>query len=135
MDWSNPRRPYRIRDERGTKARLYISIDGESVLDDFVARFSRPTTIYRRFLADVLTAVALPADTKAVWSQRAGCSCGCSPAFILDAKPGYDVWATLKGGPEARIDADKTAVAVLRATAIGSDPTITVALAAAAARA
>lgn len=31
----------------------------------------------------VLAAMGLPADTKVSWSRTAGCSCGCSPGFII----------------------------------------------------
>jgi len=37
-------------------------------------------------------------DVKASWSQKAGCSCGCSPGFVLRG-PGVarkNIWATVK---------------------------------------
>lgn len=68
---------------RGTKPRIYVWEDGESVLDNLVNRRSRPTQLYKEFIPSALKELGLPLDTKVVWNQQAGCRCGCSPGFIV----------------------------------------------------
>lgn len=80
------------------KARIYFSLDGWSILDNLFNRGSEPHVLVKPFIVPMaLEAMGLPADTKATWSRKAGCSCGCSPAFIIDApnEKGYDVWVTV----------------------------------------
>jgi hypothetical protein len=72
----------------GTKARIYIWPKGENVIDNISNRFSRPSAAYKE---EVLPKLDLPKGVKVRWSQKAGCSCGCSPGFIVDAKLGYDI--------------------------------------------
>jgi hypothetical protein len=46
---------------------------------------------YRSLVDAALAAAGLPAQ-KAVWGARAGCSCGCSPAFVLGLTRGVNVF-------------------------------------------
>lgn len=66
------------------KPRLHVWIDGESVIENLAYRTNRPSKLYRTMLPEILRRLGLPADTKATWNQKAGCSCGCSPGFVLD---------------------------------------------------
>ena len=59
-------------------SRVYVWPRGESILENLCNRRSRPYTEYRKLLA------GKSFMEKARWSQKAGCSCGCSPGFILD---------------------------------------------------
>lgn len=72
---------------------VYISITGETVLENLENRRSRPYNAFRKPLADLLTARGIP-FTKLRWSQHAGCGmCPCSPGFILEGAPaGQDYW-------------------------------------------
>lgn len=97
------------------KPRLYVWVDGENMLENFAYRENRPSKLYRKFLPEIFATLGLPADTKATWSQKAGCGCGCSPGFILDIAPlkrrnltdrtprRMDFHATLVG-EEAKVD-------------------------------
>lgn len=78
-------------------SRLYVSVSGENIIQNLENRFDRPVKEYRRLLAPVLQLLsrAVPFNPiepviKARWSQKAGCSCGCSPGFILDRKVQLD---------------------------------------------
>lgn len=65
--------------------RLYVWPEDETVFENLLAgRRSRPVELYRKLLPEILERFGLPEDTKATWSQKAGCSCGCSPGFILN---------------------------------------------------
>jgi hypothetical protein len=97
--------------EQSAAARLYVHADQaddgysgaftqmEHLLFD---RWTNPVAMYKQFLPAIFEALGLPSTTKARWSQKAGCSCGCSPAFILQGPglSGKDYWATL-GDPVA----------------------------------
>lgn len=78
-----------------SNSRVYVWIENESVLDNFQNRWSRPVAVYRLAIPSALKALNVPATTKARWNQRAGCPCGCSPAFVLDVAAGHDVDVTI----------------------------------------
>lgn len=61
-------------------------------------RWNNPFRDYRKLLPEVFEKLGLPKTTKARWSQKAGCSCGCSPGFILDTYtyPAENMWAEIE---------------------------------------
>jgi hypothetical protein len=67
-----------------SKPRLYVFVEGENILENLAFRTNRPSKLYRTILKEAFRRLGLPEDTKAYWSQKAGCGCGCSPGFILD---------------------------------------------------
>ena len=91
--------------------RLYVSTN-DSILQNLEDRRRRPYTLWKKLLPSAVASVGLDLDmTPLRWSQYAGCSCACSPGFILprqsivispDAERGmpfFDVVVTLKGAP------------------------------------
>lgn len=70
-------------DERASRPRIYFFPEGETIWENLLNRHDRPHKVYREFLPEVLRSLGLPEDAKVSWSQKAGCSCGCSPAFIV----------------------------------------------------
>ena len=68
------------------KPRLYFFfISGENVIENFFNRHDRPYNEYRKLIPDVMKKIgANPGHLSWKWSQKAGCSCGCSPGFIID---------------------------------------------------
>ena len=83
-----------------SKVRMFIVHDNENVVTNFTKRNSRPQAVYRKEILPIVLPEYLLTGVKASWSQNAGCSCGCSPGFILDvhpAKTGYEVmWVHVK---------------------------------------
>ena len=77
---------------------IYVWPKGESVLENLESRHQRPYTVYKKeVLPDVLRQMGLQPFAKVRWSQKAGCPCGCSPAFIVvDAHIGADVHVTIE---------------------------------------
>lgn len=63
--------------------RVYFWIKNENVLQNLQNRRCRPVEAYRTLLPKLFKEIGLDEKTLAKWSQRAGCACGCSPAFIL----------------------------------------------------
>lgn len=81
------------RKARWKASRVYIFPQGETLLDNLQNRRSRPYNEYRKqVMPAVLKALGLPAGTKVKWSQYAGCSCPCSPGFIVEDVVGKTVY-------------------------------------------
>jgi hypothetical protein len=77
--------------------RVYIWPKGETLLDNLENRRSRPYTEYRKqVMPKVLAAMGLPSYTKIKWSQYAGCSCPCSPGFIVEGVRGKTVYVDVE---------------------------------------
>jgi len=76
--------------------RVYVWPESETILENLQNRRQRPYTIWRKeVIPSVLKELNLPADTKVRWSQYAGCSCPCSPGFIINDYYGKDVHVTV----------------------------------------
>jgi hypothetical protein len=73
--------------EWNSGTRIYVSEVGESVFENLENRFGRPVKEYRAAVLEALKSIGIT-DHKVSWSQKAGCSCGCSPGFILRVKEG-----------------------------------------------
>lgn len=83
-----------------TKARVYFDFKGETVVDNLMNRRQRPHTVLRKeVMPKVLEQMGLDPKTKIRWSQYAGCSCPCSPGFIVEdgAACGKTVWVEVNG--------------------------------------
>lgn len=89
------------RTELTKKTRVYVWSDAPfDVLEDLENRRRRPHQVYRPLTLDALRQIGLT-DIKLNWSQNAGCSCGCSPGFIVtgDKPRGINIWVTLPRVP------------------------------------
>jgi hypothetical protein len=79
---------------------VFIHHDDETLAENLVNRRDRPRDFYRKYvLPKVIQQLNLREGTKARWSQYAGCSCPCSPGFILSDDGLYktDIHVSLKG--------------------------------------
>lgn len=107
------RRGYTQRDmnrewrEYNEAPRLYVSVADETVLDNLENRRRRPYNVYKKMIAASGISSVLNLESLR-WSQHAGCSCPCSPGFIVPQqtiKVGaaeftkFDVWVKLEGAP------------------------------------
>jgi hypothetical protein len=76
-----------------TRVKLFVFHRNETILENLMLRHRRPSDLYRKeVLPKVFKKLKLD-PSRITWSQKAGCSCGCSPGFILNADPsklGYD---------------------------------------------
>ncbi|RJQ26708.1 hypothetical protein C4577_02870 [Candidatus Parcubacteria bacterium] len=81
-------------------ARFYWWFEGETVLDHLVNRKFEPyKEIRKQVLGSILKDLGVTNISKIRWSQYAGCSCPCSPGFILD-----NALAMIDGQPESKFD-------------------------------
>lgn len=88
--------------------RLYVYSKDETLIENLENRRRRPYTIYKKLLPLILPFGLVHLGSPMRWSQNAGCSCGCSPGFILPRQDVqinnvslcyFDVWVELKGAP------------------------------------
>lgn len=94
-------------DRPAKKARIYVSPKGETVLENVLGgRYTRPHQAYRALVLPLIREL-YGQDIKLTWSQRAGCSCPCSPGFIASrpiiVKGGVieDIWIDVSDEPVA----------------------------------
>ena len=79
------------------QTRIYVFPKGETIMQNLMNRKQREHTVYKKeVIPAVLEKMGLPADTKVRWSQYAGCSCPCSPGFIVDGDSRRDVHVTIE---------------------------------------
>lgn len=76
-----------ITDRRQTKPRVYVWAEGETILENLQNRRSRPISQYREWALIAMAERGMKGELR--WSQKAGCSCGCSPGFIVDRLAGF----------------------------------------------
>ncbi len=85
-------RPWKRRD----KAILFVFPKSETGVEQFIYRATRPVKLFRELLPEIFKKLGLPADTKARWSNKAGCSmCPCSPGFVLSHFARHDFYASV----------------------------------------
>lgn len=96
--------PYSIK-SRAT--RVFVSIEGETFLEDFGNRTSRPQAAWRPFVEAALTSLGYEfGDIR--WSQNAGCSmCPCSPGFIVPGPHNTSIWITLRADEPQVLDPEE----------------------------
>ena len=64
--------------------RVYIHMTNETVLENLINRRSRPLNEFRAVLRQALANMGVDQSKITYrWSQKAGCSCGCSPGFVI----------------------------------------------------
>ena len=71
------------------RTRVYVFLEGESVLEDLVNRRSRPHNLYKKEILPALAEKFPLFPEKLSWSQKAGCACGCSPGFVAASGSSY----------------------------------------------
>lgn len=99
-----------------SKPRMYVWTTGEfDVLEDLTNRGRRPFTLWRKAIRMNLAGFGIDLS-EMPWSQTAGCSCPCSPGFVLKKQTieiggetfrRFDIWVTLEGAPS--VDESKEA--------------------------
>jgi hypothetical protein len=102
-----PRRYYGNKDHYKSP-RMYVSVADETVFDNIANRKRRPYNVYKTLIHSTNLASVLDLS-EFRWSQHAGCTCNCSPGFILghqnivddegNSYRYFDLWLTLENAP------------------------------------
>ena len=91
--------------DRSQKNRLHIFLENESLRENLMLRFSRPYKFYKKEVIPMILErlkKTNPDVYKKIknstwnWSQKAGCSCGCSPGFIGSTKDMLNIYVDIK---------------------------------------
>ena len=89
--------------KRKTHSRMYILIEGENLLENLNNQHFRPVKLYQQFffrifqiLQEQYNVVIDQKLTRPYWSQYAGCTCPCSPGFIIPDHQRREICVTLK---------------------------------------
>jgi hypothetical protein len=83
------------------KSKMFIFLKGENLLQNLANRHDRPYKLYKEEIVPLvvkeLKAQGIDMEgMKVLWSQRAGCSCGCSPGFIIPQLHGYEIYVDVE---------------------------------------
>ena len=80
-----------------SKTRVFVHPEGESIMENLQNRRARPAKLFKPFVEKAAAALGVAFESVG-WSQNAGCSCGCSPGFVVKGshRPGFDIHVTLK---------------------------------------
>lgn len=98
--------------EYNSNTRIYVWPKGESILENLENRHSRPRVEWKREILRLFPELV----GKLRWSQYAGCSCPCSPGFIVNERLRDE-----QGNPiDIHIDVAPTAVVRLMGMSISS---------------
>jgi len=90
----------RFEKEYYKKPRLYLDLKKEILMDNLQNRRSRLHIEIKKVLSldkDLLQQLNIKDISQLSWSQKAGCSCGCSPGFIISSQDkATDYWLTIE---------------------------------------
>ena len=96
---------------RRRRSVLYVHIKNQDFakpLQDMLTgfRYNNPHQVYRKMvLPQAFKLLGLPPDTVARWSQYAGCSCPCSPGFVLpNVRPATNYWVDIEVTLEEQLE-------------------------------
>jgi hypothetical protein len=83
---------------RRKTAHAYFFPMNETVIDNLYFRRSRPHKQYRVLLNEILAKEGYTKKEigRVTWSQKCGCSCGCSPGFRIEGLYGKDYFVDVK---------------------------------------
>lgn len=87
--------------EKRRKGRIYFSVQGETIYENLINRHDRPHKVYRTMIVPALKQLGYTYEEiqslKFRWNQKAGCSCPCSPGFLVEgeALKDKDIWVTI----------------------------------------
>lgn len=79
---------YTIAEPKRSTSHAYFFPKKETIAENFVNRRNRPYEEYKFLLLDILRKEGIT-NVKPQWRQRCGCSCGCSPGFVLSGLNNY----------------------------------------------
>ena len=87
--------------EQNSKSHLSVHMLGESVWDNLMNRRNRPTKIWKMVGETALISLGMEEElfAKMYWNQKAGCSCPCSPAFVMPNLFGFYFYIEVEADP------------------------------------
>lgn len=80
--------------KKWSRSGVFFFIENEKLSENLENRKTRSYTEYKKLLPEVLKRAGLQSQ-EANWSQKAGCTCPCSPGFLLNESTGHDIFVTI----------------------------------------
>ena len=80
--------------DKAKHSRLFVNIEDETILENLANRRNRPIAAYRKIAEQALIEAGID-FYQLNWSQKAGCSCPCSPGFIVKGSTRKDIYVTI----------------------------------------
>lgn len=78
-----------------TKMKLYFFPKNQSLIETIMKRYNSPADLWKKLGAEAMAELGFRlADTKLSFSQKAGCSCGCSPGLVSNKRTGKSWYIT-----------------------------------------
>lgn len=114
---------------RSRQTKVYIFLEGESIIENFGNRAARPWKLYRKEFGQMIADALFVKVSDLHWSRTAGCSCGCSPGFKVTGSYNKEVFITVSDADDMPKTTDPE-LAAARTGGLLSNPTITGAMAA-----
>lgn len=87
--------------EQNGKSHLSVHMLGESIWDNLMNRRNRPTKIWKMVGETAFASLGMEENlfSKMYWNQKAGCFCGCSPAFVMPNLYGFYFFIEVEADP------------------------------------
>lgn len=105
----NKRAGHGGRDVPSGKSVVFVNVKDETLFENFAARTTRPYAAWKPFVEEALRAHGFE-FSKLTWSNKAGCSCPCSPGFIVTTGTrGHNIWVTIEADELQTTDEDEAA--------------------------
>lgn len=95
------------RNSKSIKSLAFVWIEDETIEEHLMNRRNRPSKLYRVLLEVALKKAGIEFE-KIQWSQRAGCSCPCSPGFIITGPFAKVFTLTIKKADELKNNGNQT---------------------------
>ena len=83
-------------DKKPDRSIIYIFINSPTVMKEIQEKKDKYQNVIRKeVLPTVFKKAKMPLNTRVIWSDKAGCSCGCSPGFLITGYNGMDIFVKL----------------------------------------
>ena len=79
-------------------SKVYVHPTNETIAENLIMRRSRNVELYKKIATACLPKFSIYFESMR-WSQKAGCSCGCSPGFVFSSnydRRYYNVYVSYK---------------------------------------
>ena len=78
-----------------TKMKLYFFPKNQSLIETIMKRYNSPSDLWKKLGSEAMAELGYRIkDNKLSFSQKAGCSCGCSPGLITTKRTGKSWYIT-----------------------------------------
>jgi hypothetical protein len=86
-----------------TKMKLYFFPKNQSLIETIMKRYNSPAVLWKKLGSEAMAELGYRIkDNKLSFSQKAGCSCGCSPGLVTTKRTGKSWYITYSAKDKIR---------------------------------